>query len=413
MSNFRFQFPILAQRIYLDNNATTKLDPKVLAAMLPFLQEEYANAASNHEFGVSINSSVKQSRSSIAQLLGCENHEIVFTSGSTEAINLVLKGLADKTSPMHDERKRIVSMRTEHSAVLDTLLYLEKLGYDIQYADVNHDGIIDLNSFKSLLNNDTLLTCIMHVNNETGVIQPIDKISKLSHEAGSLFMTDATQSVGKLKIDVKKLNVDFLTFSGHKFHGPKGIGGLYVNSQTVKRSMISPILHGGGHERGFRSGTLNVPGIVGLGAAAKIATNTLSKNFEQIGGLRDALEDKILQSIPHSFVNGDRKNRIYNTTSISFKGVDSDALIAGLETIMVSNGSACTSTKVDPSHVLLSMGRTPEEAYSVIRFSLSKFTTEEEIESTVSKLAKTVLALRAMAPGLIQPSFITATKQGQ
>ncbi|MEZ0484527.1 cysteine desulfurase family protein [Fibrella aquatica] len=408
--------------IYLDNNATTRLDPRVLETMMPFLTDNFANAASTHPFGVSASEAVKKARQQVADLLQCDPHELVFTSGATEAINLAIKGVAEIQG---DSKRHIITVQTEHKAVLDVCQYLETRGYDITYLPVQPArnagaGLLDLADLKAALRPDTLLVAVMWVNNETGVIQPIADIARLAHEAGALFMTDATQAVGKLPIDVNMTGqpgaaIDLLTFSAHKFYGPKGVGGLYVRQHSVGTSQprkvkLEALLHGGGHERGLRSGTLNVPGIVGMGKAAELARivvepqNLAAPSRQQhpaqseshrIGQLRDQLEAALL-TIPGTSVNGNREHRLYNTTNIRFENCDSDALIMGLEGIAVSNGSACTAASIDPSHVLLAMGLDEQEAFSCLRLSLGRFNTEADVTATVAAVKGVVEELRAL-----------------
>jgi cysteine desulfurase len=384
--------------IYLDNNATTRIDPRVLETMMPFLTDNFANAASTHPFGVSAHEAVKTARQQVANLLQCDPHELVFTSGATEAINLALKGVAENYGR---DRKHIVTVQTEHKAVLDVCAYLDKRGYEVTYLPVQQNGLLDLAVVKEAIRPDTLLVSVMWANNETGVIQPIRDIAKLAHEAGALFMTDATQAVGKLPIDVDRDGIDLLTFSAHKFYGPKGVGGLYVRQHSLAGSSVRKIkpeavLHGGGHERGLRSGTLNVPGIVGMGKAAELAPIAdASVETQDIASLRDRLEDALLQ-ITGTSVNGTRENRLYNTTNVQFENCDSDALIMGLEGIAVSNGSACTAASIDPSHVLLAMGLSETEAFSCLRFSLGRFSTEADVDATVEAVKGIVEELRAL-----------------
>lgn len=383
--------------IYLDNNATTRIDPRVLDAMMPFLTDNFANAASTHPFGVSAHEAVKKARQQVADLLRCDPHELVFTSGATEAINLAIKGVSESYG---HTKKHIITVQTEHKAVLDVCGYLEKRGYEVTYLPVQPDGLLDPDEVKNSLRPDTLLVSVMWVNNETGVIQPIREIAQLAHEAGALFMTDATQAVGKLPIDVDRDGIDLLTFSAHKCYGPKGIGGLYVRQHnlggtSIRKVKLEAVLHGGGHERGLRSGTLNVPGIVGLGKAAELAPVADAKELRDVAALRDRLESELLQ-IPGTSVNGTQAHRLYNTTNVQFEDCDSDALIMGLEGIAVSNGSACTAASIDPSHVLLAMGLTEQQAFSCLRFSLSRFTTEEDIDKTIKAVKEIVEELRAL-----------------
>ncbi len=391
--------------IYLDNNATTRIDPRVLDAMMPFLTDNFANAASTHPFGVGASEAVKRARQQLATLLNCDAHELVFTSGATEAINLAIKGVAERDS---SGRKHIVTVQTEHKAVLDVCAYLERRGYEVTYLPVEpatspRAGLLDLNTLRDAIRPDTLLVSVMWANNETGVIQPIREISQLAHAAGALMMTDATQAVGKLPIDVEAMGVDLLTFSAHKFYGPKGVGGLYVRQGRTaagQRIKLEAVLHGGGHERGLRSGTLNVPGIVGMGMAAEVAPvadakETRGRSDVSVTSLRDELENALLQ-IPGTRVNGSQEHRLYNTTNICFEHCDSDALIMGLEGIAVSNGSACTAASIDPSHVLLAMGLSEQEAFSCLRFSLGRFNTEADVAATVVAVKGVVEELRAL-----------------
>jgi cysteine desulfurase len=384
--------------IYLDNNATTQIDKRVLEAMMPFLTNEFANANSTHQFGVYAYEAVKSARVQVSDLIGADAHEIVFTSGSTEAINLAIKGVAEN---YQSKGKHIVTVVTEHSAVLDTCLYLETKGFEVSYLSVKSDGLIDLGELKTVLRDDTILVSVMLANNETGVIQPIKEIAELSHNLGALFMSDATQAVGKIPIHVDELGIDLLCLSGHKLYAPKGVGVLYVR-QRMNRVKIPALLHGGGHEKGLRSGTLNVPGIVALGEACSITKKEMSGNAERIGALRDYLETELLK-IDGTFINGNVENRLYNTTNILFRGVDSDAIILGLSNpdndmplIAVSNGSACTSASIEPSHVLTAMGLDEMAAFSSIRFSIGKFNSKEEIDIAINALKNVVSGLRAM-----------------
>jgi len=377
--------------IYLDNNATTRLDPRVLEAMMPFLTDEYANAASTHPFGLRAHEAVKLARQQMSQLLGCEPQEFIFTSGATEAINLSMKGVVESYA---SRGKHIVTVQTEHSAVLDVCRYLETQGCEVTYLPVQPDGLLDLATVQAAIRPDTILVSVMLVNNETGVIQPIQKIAALAHAAGALFMTDATQAVGKMPVDVEALGIDLLTCSGHKLYGPKGVGGLYVRQRKPRRVKLEALLHGGGHERGWRSGTLNVPGIVGLGHAAELCCQSMKEEAARIGALRDELESGLL-TIPGTRVNGNREHRLYNTTNILFQGCDSDAMIMGLEGIAVSNGSACTAASMDPSHVLLAMGLDETDAFSCLRFSLGRFTKPEDLTHLLKIVAELINQLRS------------------
>lgn len=377
--------------IYLDNNATTKIDPKVLEEMLPFLTDNFANASSTHAFGLIASEAVKNARQQMADFIGAEIHEIVFTSGATEAINLAIKGVAENYS---NKGKHIITLQTEHSAVLDVCKYLETKGFEISFLPVKKDGLVDIEVFKAALRIDTILVSVMLVNNELGVIQPIEELAKLTHEVGAIFMTDGTQAVGKLDFKVDELDIDLMAMSAHKFYGPKGVGALFVRQRRQKRIKLEALLHGGGHEGGRRSGTLNVAGIVGMGQAAALCQQKIKAETKRIGALRDDLEKSLLE-IPNTEVNGNAENRLYNMTNIKFEGCDSDALIMGLQDIAVSNDSACTSASVEPSHVLMALGMTETEAFSCIRFSFGRFNTTDEVSSVVAAVQKVVENLRA------------------
>lgn len=382
MQNFRMNFR--EHIIYLDNNATTPIDERALEAMLPFLKENYANPSSTHFFGTTINEAIKFARTQVADLIGADEKEIVFTSGSTEAINIALKGVAENYS---EKGKHIITVSTEHKAVLDTCKHLENKGYEVTYLSVQKDGLIDLNELKKSLRPDTILVSVMYVNNETGVIQPIKEIASLTHEVGALFMTDATQAVGKFDINTAKIGIDILSLSGHKMYALKGIGALYVK----KGIKLPAYTHGGGHENGLRSGTLNVPGIVALGKACEIAEQEMKQDAERIATLRNELENELLK-LPDTFVNGSIENRIHNVSNICFKGFDANVLIGRMKNVAVSNGSACTAAIIEPSHVLRAMGLCDYDAFASIRFSLGKFNTKEEIKSAIGIL-KTELKL--------------------
>jgi cysteine desulfurase len=361
--------------IYLDNNATTPIDKRVLDAMLPFLTENFANASSSHHFGITANQAVKKARAQVSDLIGAEENEIIFTSGSTEAINIALKGVAENYS---SKGRHIVTVSTEHHAVLDTCKHLESKGYEVTYLPVSKEGLIDLNEMKDFLRADTILVCVMYVNNETGVIQSIKQIASLAHEVGALFMTDATQAAGKIEIDVDALGIDLLCMSGHKMYAPKGVGALYVR-QRINRVKLPAFIHGGGHERGLRSGTLNVSGIVALAKACEIAQADMKQDAERISGLRNDLEYELLK-IEGTFVNGKVEDRIFNTTNICFRGNDANVMIGRMKNVAVSNGSACTAAVVEPSHVLTAMGLSDDDAFASIRFSLGRFNTITEVK---------------------------------
>jgi len=385
--------------IFLDNNSTTQIDKRVLDSMMPYLTDEFANASSTHQFGVTAHDAVKTSRKRVASLIGADHHEIIFTSGSTEAINLAIKGVAEG---YQSKGKHIITVSSEHSAVLDTCRYLETKGHQVTFLPIAPTGLVELEELKKAITDQTILVSVMLANNETGTIQPVKELASIAHNAGALFMSDATQAVGKIPIDVEDLGVDLLCFSGHKIYGPKGVGALYVR-QKGERVKVPALLHGGGHERGFRSGTLNVPGIVGLGTACSLAHSEMASTKKKVEKLRDQLESALL-TIPGTSVNGATAQRLFNTSNILFKGVDSDALILGLGNlenssllVAVSNGSACTSTSIQPSHVLTAMGLDEVSAFSSIRFSLGKFNTQEEINVAINSIRLQVEKLRLLS----------------
>lgn len=375
--------------IYLDNNSTTPIDPRVLEAMLPFLQDNFANPSSTHHFGQSINERVKEAREQIADFINAESNELIFTSGATEAINIAIKGVAESYS---NKGKHIITVSTEHKAVIDACKDLERKGFEVTYLPVQSNGLIDLDELKQAVRPDTILVSVMYVNNETGVTQPIKEIASIAHEKGSLFMTDATQAIGKIEIDVDDLRVDLICFSGHKMYAPKAIGALYVR-QKGNKVKLTPQIHGGGHEQGLRSGTLNVPGIIALAKACEIANEEIELNKKTISELRDSLERELL-NLPNTSLNGDSEKRIYNTINICFKGQDANVLIGRMKNIAVSNGSACSSAVVEPSHVLKSMGLNDEDAFASLRFSLGKYNTAEDIKTAINRIKE-----------LTQPNF--------
>lgn len=376
--NFITEMTQSKQIFYFDNNATTPVDERVLDAMLPFLTDNFANASSTHHFGILAREAVKKARLQVADLISAEENEIIFTSGSTEAINLTIKGIAETYSA---KGKHIVTVSTEHYAVLDTCKYLESKGYEVTYLPVQKGGMLDLDDLKNSLRSDTVLVCVMYVNNETGIIQPIKDVGLLTHEVGALFMTDATQAVGKISVDVDALGIDLLCMSGHKMYAPKGVGALYLR-QRINRVKLPAYIHGGGHEKGLRSGTLNVPGIVALGKACEIFQQEIKQDAEKISTLRNELEKELLK-ISGSFVNGNIENRIYNVSNICFRDVDANVLIGRMKNVAVSNGSACTASVIEPSHVLVSMGLNDDEAFSAIRFSLGRFNNQNEVKAVV------------------------------
>ena len=379
-----------ADLIYLDNNSTTEVDDRVIEAMLPFYKSYYGNASSSHHFGLKTKKIVEESRESISSLLKCFSKEIIFTSGATESINIALKGIALNHN---NKKKHLITIKTEHNAVLDTCKYLQNVGFDVEYLPVNKDGLVDLDKLTNAIKEETFLVCIMWVNNETGVIQPIYDISKITRSKEVLFITDATQAVGKLPINLNDYNdIDLLCFSAHKFYGPKGIGALYINNKSISKRNISPLQHGGGHELSLRSGTLNVPAIVGFAKACQIASLEMERNSNYIKNLRDILERELLK-IEGVFINGNKEQRLYNTSNICFPNFDASIFINRYKNIAISNGSACTSSVVEPSHVLTAMGLNNEDAFSAIRFSISKFNDEQDILSAVNSIKESLIEL--------------------
>jgi cysteine desulfurase len=392
--------------VYLDNNATTALDERVLEAMLPFLRGMYGNAASTtHVYGWQAAEAVKMAREQVALLIGADSpEEIVFTSGATEADNLGLKGVAEAYASKGDH---IITVATEHKAVLDTCKWLEKTGRRVTYLGVDRDGLIDLGELEGAIKGDTVLVCVMLANNETGVIQPLREISEIVHAKGCLLMSDATQAVGKIPVDVNALGIDLMAMSAHKFHGPKGVGALYVRRRGPRVSLAAQV-HGGGHERGLRSGTLNVPGIVGMGKAGQLIMDNGQWTMQDGGltmdggrwtmrELRDKLEAALI-SLPGVVRNGHATLRLPNTSNLSFAGVEADALIQAMSGIAIATGSACTSALMQPSHVLSAMGVLDDAAFASIRFSLSRFTTEAEVDFAIGEVNRGLERLRGNNP---------------
>jgi cysteine desulfurase len=377
--------------IYLDNHSTTKVDPRVVEAMIPYFTENYGNASSkHHEFGWKAEAAVENARRQIAQLIGAKSQEIVFTSGATESINLALKGIAEANA---SEGNHIITASTEHKAVLDTCKRLEKYGFSVTYLPVERTGLINPEDVKRAITGKTILVTIMMANNEIGTIAPIAKIGAICRHAGVFFHTDATQAVGKVPVDVADLNVDLMSFSAHKMYGPKGVGALYVRTTTPKIS-ISSQLDGGGHEGGMRSGTPNVPAIVGFGKAAAVAQTEMTSDMTRVSSLRNALEEGILSQLDNAIVNGNPDTRLPNNTNIVFHGVKADRLIMDMKDIAVSTGSACSSASPEPSHVLRAVGLSDEDVFSSVRFGLGRYTTEEEIDYTINRVVQTVKAIR-------------------
>lgn len=380
--------------IYLDNNATTPMDPRVLDAMLPYFVQKFGNSASrNHAFGWVAEEAVDYAREQVAQLIGANEKEIIFTSGATESDNLALKGVFE----MYKEKgNHIITMVTEHKAVLDACKHLEKLGARITYLVPKPDGLIDLEQLVAAMSQETILVSIMYGNNEIGVIQPVKEIARIAHSFGALFMTDATQTVGKIPVDVIEDGIDLLALSAHKMYGPKGVGALYVRRKNP-RVKVTAQMDGGGHERGMRSGTLNVPGIVGLGKACEIARLEMHEDAVRLSALRDKLEASLTQ-LEESYVNGNREHRLPHTANISFKYVEGEGLMMAMKDLAVSSGSACTSASLEPSYVLKSLGLSDDLAHSSIRFGLGRFTTEAEVDRAIEVTRNAVTHLRELSP---------------
>ena len=383
MSNLKFP-------IYLDNHATTPVDPRVLDAMLPYLADKFGNAASrSHSFGWSADEAVETARGQVAALIGANKNEIVFTSGATESDNLAIKGIAEA---YRGKGNHIITVCTEHKAVLDSCKRLETSGCNLLYLPVKKDGLIDLDALCAAISDSTILVTIMAANNETGVLQPITEIGRLCREHGVIFHSDAAQAFGKIPLDMVRQNIDLLSISAHKLYGPKGVGALYVRRGIE----IVPIIDGGGHERGMRSGTLNVPGIVGLGKACEIAHREMSQESCRIAGLRDRLHEKIKSGLGEVYVNGSIEQRLPGNLNMSFAGVDGEELMTAIDDIAVSSGAACTSAHIEPSYVLKALGVSDELAQSSIRFGIGRFNTEAEIDYAAGKVVHTVQQLREL-----------------
>ncbi|MBL7717300.1 MAG: IscS subfamily cysteine desulfurase [Flavipsychrobacter sp.] len=381
--------------IYLDNNATTPMDPRVLEAMLPYFVEKFGNAASrNHSFGWVAEEAVDYAREQIAKLIGADPKEIILTSGATEADNLALKGVFEMYAT---KGNHIITATTEHKAVLDTCKHIEKMGGQVTYLEVQPDGLIDLKQLEAAITDKTILISIMYGNNEIGVIQPVKEISAIARKHGVLFFTDATQAVGKIPVDVQADGIDLMAFSAHKMYGPKGVGALYVRRKNP-RVKVTAQMDGGGHERGMRSGTMNVPGIVGFGKACEIAMNEMEAEGKRLSILRDKLENALME-LEEAYVNGNIQHRLPHVCNISFKYVEGEGLMMGFnKNIAVSSGSACTSASLEPSYVLKALGLGDDLAHSSLRFGLGRYTTEAEIDFTIDAIKTTVLKLREMSP---------------
>lgn len=381
--------------VYLDHNSTTPCDPRVVEAMLPYFTDRFGNAASrSHPFGWVAEEAVDLAREQLAMLIGAEPKEIIFTSGATEADNLAIKGVFDMYSA---KGNHIITVRTEHKAVLDTCKHLEKMGGQVTYLEVNEEGMIDLQELEAAITPQTILIAVMYANNELGIIQPIAEIGAIAKKHGVIFFSDAVQAVGKIPVDVNKDGIDMMAITAHKLYGPKGVGALYVRRKNP-RVRITAQMDGGGHERGMRSGTLNVPGIVGLGKACEIAGAEMQEESKRLSRLRDKLEAGLLD-IEETKLNGSRDHRLPHVCNISFRFVEGDGLMMGFnKDIAVSSGSACTSASIEPSYVLKAIGLDDDLAHSSLRFGLGRYTTEEQIDYTIEKIKDTVLKLRAMSP---------------
>lgn len=376
--------------IYLDNHATTPVDPRVLEAMLPYLTNKFGNAASHsHSFGWEAEAAVEKARAQIARLIGASPNEIVFTSGATESDNLAIKGVAEVH---HTKGDHIITVVTEHKAVLDTCKHLEKLGFKITYLPVRADGLIDLAQLQSAFTDRTILVSVMAANNEIGVLQPMEEIGRLCRERGVLLHSDAVQALGRIPVDVNAMNLDLASLTAHKDYGPKGCGALYVRSGVP----VAPIIDGGGHEHGMRSGTLNVPGIAGFGKACEISFQEMPKESCRIAGLRNRLRDKLQAELDGLLINGSMEHRLPGNLNMSFLQVEGEALMTGLRDIAVSSGSACHSDKVEPSHVLKALGLSDDAAGSAIRFGVGRFNTEAEIDFAAARVVEAVKSLREL-----------------
>lgn len=381
--------------IYLDNSATTPADPRVVDTMVPYFYEHFGNAASrSHPFGWEAEDAVDQARERIGKLIGATDKEIIITSGATEADNLAIKGVYDMYSR---KGNHIVTVTTEHKAVLDTCKHLEKQGAQITYLKTDAEGNIDLNELESVVTDKTIMVAVMYANNEIGTIAPIRQIADIAHKKGALMFSDATQAAGKISIDVDRDGIDLMAFTAHKMYGPKGVGALYVRRKNP-RVKVTAQMDGGGHERGMRSGTLNVPGIVGFGKAAELAMMEMEIDAARLSVMRDRLENELCK-IEELYVNGNRRSRLPHITNISFKYVEGEGLMMAFnQNIAVSSGSACTSASLEPSYVLKALGLGDDLAHSSIRFSLGRFTTDEQIQYTIDHVTKAVNKLRDMSP---------------
>ncbi len=381
--------------IYLDNHATTPLDPRVLEAMMPYLTDRFGNAASrNHSFGWEAEKAVEEARKKIAALIGADPKEIVFTSGATESDNLAIKGVAEMYAQKGDH---VITAATEHKAVLDTCKRLEKRGFRVTFLPVGADGLIDLDQLRTAITDKTVLVSIMHANNETGVLQPIREIGAVARERGVLFHSDTVQSIGKVAVNVEADHLDLASISGHKIYGPKGVGALWVRRRNP-RVQLTAQMDGGGHERGMRSGTLNVPGIVGLGEACVICAREMQEESVRLAGLRDRLKQRLESELDEVHVNGSMEHRLPGNLNMSFAYVEGESLLMGINDVAVSSGSACTSATLEPSYVLKAMGVGDDLAHTSIRFGIGRFNTAEEIDHVAGRVIEVVRKLRELSP---------------
>ena len=381
--------------IYMDNHATSPLDPRVLEAMLPYFTDKFGNAASrNHSFGWEAETAVETAREQIAKLIGASAKEIIFTSGATESDNLAIKGIAE----MYKERgNHIITQVTEHKAILDTCKRMEKYGYRVTYLPVKADGLIDIEDLRRAIDDKTILVSIMFANNEIGVVQPVAEIGKLCHEKGVIFHTDGVQALGKIPVDVNAMNIDVMSLTAHKLYGPKGVGALYVRRRNP-RVQISAQIDGGGHERGMRSGTLNVPGIVGFGKACQIAQEEMETEASRLTKMRDHLRKRFDDVLDYIEVNGNWEHRLPGNLNVSFIYVEGESLLMGINDVAVSSGSACTSATLEPSYVLKALGLGDDVAHSSIRFGLGRFNTMAEVDYVADKVIGVVQRLRELSP---------------
>jgi cysteine desulfurase len=381
--------------IYLDNHATTPMDPRVLNAMLPWFTEKFGNAASrNHAFGWEAEEAVEKARKQIADLVGANSKEIIFTSGATESDNLAIKGVAQ----MYAEKgNHIITAASEHKAVLDTCKRLEKDGSRVTYLPLKEDGLIDLDMLRESITDKTILVSIMYANNEIGVVQPVAEIGKICRERGVLFHSDAVQAIGKIPVNVNTDGIDLMSITGHKLYGPKGVGALYVRRHNP-RVQVTSQMDGGGHERGMRSGTLNVPGIVGLGAACEFSRLEMAEESARLRAMRDYLKDRLISELDEVYINGSWEHRLPHNLNISFAYVEGESLLMGINDIAVSSGSACTSATLEPSYVLKALGMGDDLAHSSIRFGIGRFNTQEEVEYTAGRVIEVVKKLRELSP---------------